>query len=158
MRVGIGFDVHPFNNDGPLYLGGVKIDYKYGLKGHSDADVLIHSLIDAILGAMGKGDIGDLFPDTEQKYKNIRSSKLLDTVVNIMFNNNYKLVNADLIILAQEPKIKKYKNSIEIKLSNLLKINANQLNLKATTTEGLGFVGRVEGIGAQAVVLLKESK
>ncbi|MCF8002086.1 MAG: 2-C-methyl-D-erythritol 2,4-cyclodiphosphate synthase [Halanaerobiales bacterium] len=158
MRVGIGFDVHPFINEGPLYLGGIKVDYKYGLKGHSDADVLIHSLIDAILGAMGKGDIGELFPDTEQKYKNIRSSKLLDTVVNIMFNNNYKLVNADLIILAQEPKIKKYKKPIETKLSKLLNINANQLNIKATTTEGLGFIGRVEGIGAQAVVLLKENK
>jgi 2-C-methyl-D-erythritol 2,4-cyclodiphosphate synthase len=158
MRVGIGFDVHPFVDEGPLYLGGIKVDYKYGLKGHSDADVLIHSLIDAILGAMGKGDIGDLFPDTEQKYKNIRSIKLLDTVVNIMFNNNYKLVNADLVVLAQEPKIKKYKNSIETKLSNILKINTTQLNLKATTTEGLGFIGRVEGIGAQAIVLLQENK
>lgn len=158
MRVGIGFDVHPFDDESPLYLGGIKINYKYGLKGHSDADVLIHALMDAILGAMGKGDIGELFPDTEQKYKNIRSSKLLDTVVNIMFNNNYKLVNVDLIILAQEPKIKKYKNEIETKLSNILKINATQLNLKATTTEGLGFIGRVEGIGAQAIVLLEENK
>lgn len=158
MRVGIGFDVHPFDEESPLYLGGIKINYKYGLKGHSDADVLIHALMDAILGAMGKGDIGELFPDTEQKYKNIRSSKLLDTVVNIMFNNNYKLVNADLVILAQEPKIKKYKNQIETKLSNILKINTTQLNLKATTTEGLGFIGRVEGIGAQVVVLLKENK
>ncbi|MFO7814244.1 MAG: 2-C-methyl-D-erythritol 2,4-cyclodiphosphate synthase [Halanaerobiales bacterium] len=158
MRIGIGFDVHPFMAEEPLYLGGVKIDYKFGLKGHSDADVLIHALIDAILGAMGKGDIGEIFPDTEQKYKNIRSTKLLDTVVNIMFNNNYKLVNADLVLLAQKPKIKKYKHSIEKNLSSILKINTTQINLKATTTEGLGFIGRVEGIGAQAVVLLRENE
>lgn len=158
MRVGIGFDVHPFESEGPLYLGGIKIDYKFGLKGHSDADVLIHALMDAILGAMGKGDIGELFPDTEQKYKNISSTKLLDTVVNIMFNNNYQLSNVDLVLLAQKPKIKKHKNSIETKLSNILKVNATQINLKATTTEGLGFIGRIEGIGAQAVVLLEENK
>ncbi len=158
MRVGIGLDVHPFEDNAPLYLGGIQIDYKWGLKGHSDADVLIHALIDAILGAMGKGDIGELFPDTEQKYRNIRSPKLLDTVVNIMLNNNYRLVNADLVLLAQEPKVKKYKNSIETKLSNILKVNATQINLKATTTESLGFIGRIEGIGAQAVVLLRENK
>ena len=155
MRVGIGFDVHPFENESPLYLGGIEIDSTLGLKGHSDADVLIHALIDALLGAMGKGDIGDFFPDTEQKYKDIRSSKLLDTVVEIMFNNNYKLINADLILLAEKPKIKKYKKQIENNLAKILKVNNSKINLKATTTEGLGFIGRIEGIGAQAVVLLE---
>ncbi|HKL12651.1 MAG TPA: 2-C-methyl-D-erythritol 2,4-cyclodiphosphate synthase [Halanaerobiales bacterium] len=155
MRVGIGFDVHPFTSEIPLFLGGIKIDSDLGLKGHSDADVLIHALIDALLGAMGEGDIGSLFPDSDPKYKNIRSSKLLDTVVDIMFNNNYKLINADLILLAEKPKIKKYNNKIEENLSKILKVNKTQINLKATTTEGLGFIGRVEGIGAQAVVLLE---
>src|SRR6056297_237192 len=155
MRVGIGFDVHPFTSEIPLFLGGIKIDSDLGLKGHSDADVLIHALIDALLGAMGEGDIGSLFPDSDPKYKNIRSSKLLDTVVDIMFNNNYKLINADLILLAEKPKIKKYNNKIEENLSKVLKVNKTQINLKATTTEGLGFIGRVEGIGAQAVVLLE---
>ncbi|HMA59931.1 MAG TPA: 2-C-methyl-D-erythritol 2,4-cyclodiphosphate synthase [Halanaerobiales bacterium] len=155
MRVGIGFDVHPFTEESPLYLGGIKIESDFGLQGHSDADVLIHALIDALLGAMGKGDIGELFPDSDQKYKNIRSSKLLDTVVEIMFNNNYTLINADLILLAEKPKIKKYKNKIEKNLSEILKVDTTQINIKATTTEGLGFIGRVEGIGAQAVVLLE---
>jgi len=155
MRVGIGFDVHPFTEESPLYLGGIKIESDFGLQGHSDADVLIHALIDALLGAMGKGDIGELFPDSDQKYKNIRSSKLLDTVVEIMFNNNYTLINADLILLAEKPKIKRYKNKIAKNVSELLKVDTTQINIKATTTEGLGFIGRVEGIGAQAVVLLE---
>ena len=158
MRVGIGFDVHPFQSNCDLYLGGIKINYKMGLKGHSDADVLIHALIDALLGAMGKGDIGDMFPDNVSEYKNIRSTKLLDTVVDLMLNNNYELINADLILLAEEPKIKKYKSKIEKKLSKVLQVNQSQLNLKATTTEGLGFIGKVEGIGAQAVVLLEQNK
>jgi len=158
MRVGIGFDVHPFQSNCDLYLGGIKINYKMGLKGHSDADVLIHALIDALLGAMGKGDIGEIFPDTNPEYKNIRSTKLLDRVVDLMLNNSYELVNADLIIIAEEPKIKKYKNKIEEKLSQILQIDQSQLNLKATTTEGLGFIGKIEGIGAQAVVLLEQNK
>ncbi len=158
MRVGIGFDVHPFQSNCDLYLGGIKIKYKMGLKGHSDADVLIHALIDALLGAMGKGDIGEIFPDTNPEYKNIRSTKLLDRVVDLMLNNSYELVNADLIIIAEEPKIKKYKNKIEEKLSQILQIDQSQLNLKATTTEGLGFIGKIEGIGAQAVVLLEQNK
>lgn len=158
MRVGIGFDVHPFQSNCDLYLGGIKVNYKLGLKGHSDADVLIHALIDALLGAMGRGDIGEMFPDNKSEFKNIRSTKLLDTVVNIMLNNNYELINTDLILLAQEPKIKEYKKQIEEKLSQILQIEQSQLNLKATTTEGLGFIGRVEGIGAQAVVLLKQNK
>jgi len=156
MRVGIGFDVHKFKKDTPLYLGGVKINYKAGLKGHSDADVLIHALIDALLGAMGKGDIGEMFPDTEIKYKNIRSTELLNDVVDIMLDNNYKLINTDLVLIAQKPKIKTYKDVIEEKLSSLLRIEKSQINLKATTTEGLGFLGRAEGIGAQAVVLISE--
>jgi 2-C-methyl-D-erythritol 2,4-cyclodiphosphate synthase len=158
MRVGIGFDVHPFKTEGILYLGGLEISEEFGLKGHSDADVLIHALIDALLGAMGKGDIGDLFPDSDQKYKDIRSTKLLDTIVDMMFNNNYNLVNADLIIIAEKPKIKKYKKEIEKKLSEILKVDISQINLKATTTEGLGFIGRIEGIGAQAVVLISNNK
>src|SRR6056297_2147750 len=149
MRVGIGFDVHPFCDNCPLYLGGIKINFKTGLKGHSDADVLIHALIDALLGAMGQGDIGDNFPASESKYKNIRSTKLLDTVVNLMLNNNYKLINADLILIAEKPKISEYKNDIEEKLSDIIKTDSSQINLKATTTEGLGFIGRMEGIGAQ---------
>src|SRR6056297_120735 len=129
MRVGIGFDVHKFKKDTPLYLGGVKINYKAGLKGHSDAEI---------------------------KYKNIRSTELLNDVVDIMLDNNYKLINTDLVLIAQKPKIKTYKDVIEEKLSSLLRIEKSQINLKATTTEGLGFLGRTEGIGAQAVVLISE--
>lgn len=155
MRVGIGYDVHQIIQNRPLFLGGVKIDAPYGLKGHSDADVLIHALIDAILGAIGEGDIGNLFPDTEKRYKDIRSTKLLDTVYNMMLNRNYELINADLILIAEKPKIDKYKEKIEIKLGDILNIDPKRINLKATTTEGLGYIGRKEGIGAQAVVLLK---
>lgn len=155
MRVGIGYDVHQIIQNRPLFLGGVKIDVPYGLKGHSDADVLIHALIDAILGAIGEGDIGNLFPDTEKRYKDIRSTKLLDTVYNMMLNRNYEFINADLILIAEKPKIDKYKEKIEIKLGDILNIDPKRINLKATTTEGLGYIGRKEGIGAQAVVLLK---
>lgn len=155
MRVGIGYDVHQIKKNGPLFLGGVKINLPYGLKGHSDADVLIHALIDAILGAIGEGDIGNMFPDTERRYKDIKSTKLLNTVYNFMLNKNYELINADLILIAEKPKINVYKEKIETKLGNILKTDSKNINLKATTTEGLGYIGRKEGIGAQAVVLLK---
>lgn len=155
MRVGIGYDVHQIKKNRPLFLGGVKVDVSYGLKGHSDADVLIHALIDAILGAIGEGDIGTLFPDTDRRYKDISSIKLLDTVYNMMLNRNYELINADLILIAEKPKINIYKEKIEKKLGDILNTDPERINLKATTTEGLGYIGRKEGIGAQAVVLLK---
>ncbi|KHO61959.1 2-C-methyl-D-erythritol 2,4-cyclodiphosphate synthase [Thermoanaerobacter sp. YS13] len=155
VRVGLGYDVHKFENGRKLILGGIEIPYDKGLAGHSDADVLIHALIDAILGAAGLGDIGEHFPDTEITYKNIDSSLLLKKVLAII-GNKFRLNNVDCIIIAQRPKLSPYKEQIRIKLSELLKIEKERINVKAKTEEGLGFTGRQEGIKAYAIVSLEE--
>ncbi|WP_029687924.1 2-C-methyl-D-erythritol 2,4-cyclodiphosphate synthase [Thermoanaerobacter sp. A7A] len=155
VRVGLGYDVHKFEKGRKLMLGGVEIPYDKGLAGHSDADVLIHALIDAILGAAGLGDIGEHFPDTEIAYKDIDSSLLLKKVL-VIIGNKFRLNNVDCIIIAQRPKLSPYKEQIRIKLSELLKIEKERINVKAKTEEGLGFTGRQEGIKAYAIVSLEE--
>ena len=137
-----------------LILGGVEIPYKYGLLGHSDADVLVHSIMDAILGAMGKGDIGKLFPDTDDKYKDIDSLILLERVINIMENEKYSIGNIDCTIIAQKPKLSTFVTQMSQNIARVCKINAENINIKATTEEGLGFTGSGEGIAVHSVCLL----
>ncbi|MBE3593268.1 MAG: 2-C-methyl-D-erythritol 2,4-cyclodiphosphate synthase [Thermoanaerobacter sp.] len=155
VRVGLGYDVHKFEKGRKLILGGVEIPHDKGLAGHSDADVLIHALIDAILGAAGLGDIGEHFPDTEIAYKDIDSSLLLKKVLAII-ENKFRVNNVDCIIVAQRPKLSPYKEQIRIKVSELLKIEKERINVKAKTEEGLGFTGRQEGIKAYVIVSLEE--
>ena len=155
FRIGMGIDVHKFVENRKLYLGGVEIPYKYGLEGHSDADVLIHSIMDAILGALGKPDIGHYFPPTAPEYKDIRSTILLEKILNIMESEKYEIQNLDCTVIAQVPKILPYRDLIIKNLSKLIKIPENKINVKATTTEKMGFPGRKEGIVSICVVLLK---
>jgi len=152
---GIGFDIHPFEDNKPMYLGGVNIDVPYGFKAHSDGDVLIHSLIDALLGAAGAGDIGEFFPDTDLEYKNIDSKILLKKIVEFIYNVGYEIVNVDLTIIAQKPKINPYKNAIKTTITELLNIEKQFVNIKATTAEKLGFIGRAEGVAVQSIATLK---
>ncbi len=152
--VGIGFDVHPFVDDKQMVLGGVKIDTPYGFKAHSDGDVLIHSLIDALLGACGAGDIGEFFPDTDEKYKNVDSRLLLQSIVKFITQVGYEIINIDLTIIAEQPKINPYKLTIKEELSALLGIKQQFINVKATTSEKLGFIGRCEGIAVQSIATL----
>lgn len=155
MRIGLGFDVHAFKAGRRLILGGVEIDYQMGLAGHSDADVLVHAIMDAILGACGLGDIGTHFPDTDMKYKNISSLLLLDDVRKKMEKESLGIVNMDLVLILQKPKVSRYFPEMKKNIAGVLNINQNMVNIKATTTEGLGFCGRGEGIAAQCAILLK---
>ena len=157
-RVGHGYDVHRFTDGRPLYLGGVHIQDSPGLAGHSDADVVIHALMDALLGAAGKGDIGHWFPDDDAAFKNIRSTELLSRVWAQLKQSGYSLGNADLTIEAQVPKLAPHMEAMILGLSRLMDATSDQVNVKATTTEGLGFVGRKEGIAATAVVVLKRGR
>jgi 2-C-methyl-D-erythritol 2,4-cyclodiphosphate synthase len=154
MRIGIGYDVHAFQEGKKLILGGVEIEYRRGLAGHSDADVLVHAVMDAILGACGQGDIGIHFPDNDIKYRDISSMILLGRVKDKMAATGYSIVNIDSVIIAQEPKIGKYFESMRGNIAGALEIDKNQVNIKATTTEGLGFCGRKEGVAAQCIALL----
>ncbi|MDI6800248.1 MAG: 2-C-methyl-D-erythritol 2,4-cyclodiphosphate synthase [Actinomycetota bacterium] len=155
MRIGIGFDAHRFAEGRPLILGGVRIDYHLGLLGHSDADVLTHAIMDAILGAMGEGDIGRHFPDTDAGYKGVDSLMLLKEVAVLMAENDYRLVNLDAIVMAEAPKLISYWPAIKDNLSPILRAELERINVKATTTEGMGFIGRGEGMAAQAAVILE---
>ena len=156
MRVGIGYDVHKFADNRKLIIGGVDIPYEKGLLGHSDADVLTHAIIDSILGAIAKGDIGGLFPDTDNNYKDIDSMILLKKVKDILKENNYKISNIDSIIIAQEPKMSNYINAMRNNIANSLEIDVDLVSVKATSTEKLGFEGRKEGISSQALVLIEK--
>lgn len=158
MRIGIGYDVHKLVKERPLILGGVKIPFELGLLGHSDADVLIHAMMDAMLGALALGDIGQNFPDDDMKYKNADSMKLLANVNDIIRNRGFEIVNIDSIIIAQKPKLKDYLPEMIRKISELLEIDIDKVSIKATTEEYLGFTGNLEGIKSQAVVLLEERK
>lgn len=155
MRIGHGYDVHRFQDLKRLVLGGVEIDYPRGLEAHSDGDVVIHALCDALLGAAALGDIGQHFPDTHSKFKNIDSRILLRHVKNLLEKENYIIGNADLTIVAQEPKLAPYIPQMRVCLSDDLKVELSQLNIKATTTEKLGFTGRKEGIAVYAVALIR---
>jgi 2-C-methyl-D-erythritol 2,4-cyclodiphosphate synthase len=154
-RVGQGFDVHKFILGRPLIIGGVNIEHTYGLEGHSDADVLIHAIIDALLGAAGLGDIGQHFPDTDATFKDINSRKLLRTVIETLKSNNYIIGNIDATIICEEPKMKSYINKMVVNIADDCRCGLNSINIKATTTEKLGFIGRAEGIAAQAICLIE---
>jgi 2-C-methyl-D-erythritol 2,4-cyclodiphosphate synthase len=154
-RVGQGFDVHKFVLNKRLIIGGVTIDYDYGLEGHSDADVLIHAIMDALLGAAAMGDIGQHFPDNDEKFKDINSRKLLRIVVGKLKSNNYAVGNIDATIICESPKMQPYINQMTENISNDCLCDLNNINIKATTTEKLGFIGRSEGIAAQAICLIK---
>ena len=156
MRIGHGFDVHAFAEGRRLILGGVEIPYEKGLLGHSDADVLTHALMDAMLGAAGLGDIGKLFPDTDEKYKGISSLVLLEEVKAEVEWRGYRLANADITVICQKPRLRPYIDEMTRKLAQVLAEDENTINIKATTTEKLGFTGRGEGIAAEAVCLLEE--
>jgi 2-C-methyl-D-erythritol 2,4-cyclodiphosphate synthase len=155
---GIGFDAHALCEGRRLVLGGVDIPFEKGLLGHSDADVLTHSLMDALLGALSLGDIGTLFPDTDERYRGVSSMTLLAEVMGLVRERGYAVANADTTIIAERPKIGPYRDEIIASLADALGCDPANVSVKATTTEGLGFTGREEGIAAQAVVLLKEAK
>ena len=152
---GTGFDVHAFDTGGKMYLGGVVIESQYGFKAHSDGDVAIHALIDALLGAAGMGDIGDIFPDNDDTYKGIDSKILLQRVVTKIYHFGFEIVNVDITIAAQKPRIGKYKLAMRKTLANVLHLDSSRVNIKATTTEKLGFIGRGEGVGVIANANLK---
>ncbi|WP_025028126.1 2-C-methyl-D-erythritol 2,4-cyclodiphosphate synthase [Caldalkalibacillus mannanilyticus] len=154
FRIGQGFDVHQLVEGRPLIIGGVTIPYDKGLLGHSDADVLLHTISDAILGAIGEGDIGKHFPDTDPEYKDADSYKLLQHVWRLAERKGYSLGNIDATIIAQKPKMAPYLPSMIERIASALEVDTERINLKATTTEKLGFTGREEGIAAQAVVLV----
>ncbi|MBL4671737.1 MAG: 2-C-methyl-D-erythritol 2,4-cyclodiphosphate synthase [Arenicella sp.] len=154
MRIGHGYDVHQLVEGRKLILGGIEIEHSKGLLGHSDADVLLHAVCDAVLGALGLGDIGKHFPDTDTAYAGVDSRKLLRHVVTLMAQRNYSLGNLDVTIAAQKPRLSSYLASMKDNIAADFNGQSNQINIKATTTEKLGFVGREEGIEAHAVVLL----
>jgi 2-C-methyl-D-erythritol 2,4-cyclodiphosphate synthase len=156
FRIGQGFDVHQLVHGRPLIIGGVRIPYEKGLLGHSDADVLLHAVADACLGAIGAGDIGKHFPDTDNRFKDADSALLLKYVWELVKQQGYVLVNVDCTIIAQKPKMAPYIEQMKEKIAELLEGEPSQVNVKATTTEKLGFTGREEGIAAQAVVLLQK--
>lgn len=158
MRIGTGYDVHELVERRRLVLGGIEIPFEKGLLGHSDADVLIHAIMDSILGALALGDIGLLFPDIDMKYKDIDSKILLKKVVKVMSDNNYRIGNVDAVVMAQRPKLRPYIDEMRSVISEILLTDVKNVSIKATTTEKLGFVGREEGIAAHAVVILEEIK
>ena len=154
MRIGMGYDVHRLTKDRKLILGGVEIPYEKGLLGHSDADVLLHAIMDALLGAAALGDIGKHFPDTDMKYKGISSIKLLEYVGGLLEDKLFLIENIDATIIAEKPKMRPYIDTMRQNIAEALKINISQVNVKATTEEGLGFTGSGEGISAQAICML----
>ena len=157
FRTGIGFDAHALAEGLPLVIGGVRIPHSRGLLGHSDADVLVHAVMDAILGALALGDIGEHFPDTEDEFEGADSLELLSRVQKMIEDKGYCCENLDSIIIAEKPKLKSYIGEMRENIASVLKINVDQLSIKATTTEHMGFTGREEGIVAQAIVLLKSN-
>jgi 2-C-methyl-D-erythritol 4-phosphate cytidylyltransferase/2-C-methyl-D-erythritol 2,4-cyclodiphosphate synthase len=152
---GTGFDVHAFDDNEVMYLGGIKVDADFGFKAHSDGDVALHALIDALLGASGMGDIGDMFPDSDDEFKNIDSKILLQRVVKKIYEFGFVIVNVDITIAAQTPRIGRYKIQMRETISKILRCDTSRVNIKATTTEKLGFIGRKEGVGVIANANLK---
>ena len=158
IKIGNGFDVHAFCKDRDCIIGGVKIPFELGLKGHSDADVLIHAIIDSLLGAAGYEDIGELFPDSDDSYKNISSLLLLEKTAGILYENKWKVINIDCVIICEKPKIQEYKLKMKQNISKILEIDSNQIGIKGKTSEKLGFTGRQEGISASAVCLIYKAE
>ena len=154
MRVGLGYDVHAFAPGRPLVLGGVTVPHTEGLMGHSDADVLVHALMDAIVGALREGDIGHLFPDSDPAFENISSIELLRRVAQLMADRGFSLTDADTVLVLEQPKVAPYREAMRRTIADALGVDVEHVGVKATTTEGLGFEGRGEGVAAQAVVIL----
>ena len=154
FRIGFGYDVHRFAEGRSLIIGGVNIPHPLGLLGHSDADVLTHAIIDALLGALAKGDIGQHFPDTDPLYKNMESLAMLGKVMGWVAEEGFRVMNVDTTVVAERPRLAPHLMTMREKLSRIMDIQANQINIKATTTEGMGFCGREEGIAAYAVASL----
>ena len=157
MRIGFGFDIHQLREGIDFWLGGIKIPYEKGSYGHSDADVLIHAICDALLGAANLGDIGKHFPDSDPRFKNIDSKVLLKEVDSLLKKNGYSINNIDSTICLQEPKIEKYINEMQKTLSHCISLDQENISIKATTSEKLGFIGKKEGVSAYAVVLIKKN-
>lgn len=157
LRIGLGYDVHAFADGRPLVLGGVTLSHDRGLAGHSDADVLAHALMDAILGAMRAGDIGQHFPDTDPRYAGISSIELLGRVGALMRGEGFELVDADCVLVLERPRIAPHRDEMRSNLAAALGVDPGRMGIKATTTEGLGLTGREEGAAAQVVVLLEHS-
>ncbi|MEZ0537996.1 2-C-methyl-D-erythritol 2,4-cyclodiphosphate synthase [Caldicellulosiruptoraceae bacterium PP1] len=158
FKIGFGFDVHKLVEGRKLILGGVEIPFEKGLLGHSDADVLLHAIIDAIIGALGQGDIGKHFPDNDNSYKDINSLILLEKTKTLLENNGFSVVNIDSTVVAQKPKILPFTEKMKENIAKCLGIDINMINIKGKTTEGLGFEGRQEGISAYAVVLIQKNE
>lgn len=158
MKIGIGYDIHKLVKGRPLILGGARIPYRKGLRGHSDADVVIHAICDALLGAAGLDDIGQLFPDTEARYKGISSLKLLKAVNGLVASNGYRVKNIDSVIVAEEPRIAPFKKEMIKNISQVLKIGKENINIKATTNEGIGEIGKKEAVSCYAVAMLTGGK
>ncbi len=156
MRIGFGYDVHELVEDRDLILGGVHIPHELGLLGHSDADVLVHSIMDSLLGALALGDIGKIFPDTDMQYKDISSIVLLERVYIVMTEKGFQVGNIDATVAAQRPKLAPYIDEMRAVIANVLNTSIDNINIKATTTEKLGFVGREEGMSCYSVCLLEE--
>ncbi len=155
MRIGLGYDIHSLALERKLFIGGIEIPYIKGLMGHSDADVLIHAICDALLGAISEGDIGEHFPDTDPKYQGISSTELLKLVLRLVNKKKYSIVNIDAVIIAQEPGMAPFKKRIQESLAKILEIATDAVSIKAKTNEGMGEVGRKEAIACYAVALLK---
>ena len=156
IRIGHGYDVHKLENGKKFVIGGIEIDHYKGAVGHSDADIVIHVICDALLGAMSLGDIGSHFPDTDETYKNIDSKILLEKVITLVKKNNYNIINIDVTVLLEKPKLRNHIDKMRTKLAEIIGTNNSQVSIKATTTEGLGFVGREEGIAAHCVCLISQ--
>lgn len=155
MRIGQGYDIHRTIKGRPLIIGGVEIPWNKGLLGHSDADVLIHAMIDSIFGALGEGDIGTHFPDTDERYKDVNSLILLEKAVSILKENGYRIINIDSTIIAQKPKLSDYIPKIKDKLAPILNIGTNNIGIKCKTEEGLGYLGRSQAIAAYSIILIE---
>ena len=154
MRIGIGYDVRKLVENRKLIIGGVTIPHEKGLDGHSDADVLVHAIMDSLLGALAMGDIGKFFPDTDMKYKDVDSMLLLKEVASFIDEKGYKIGNIDSVIIAQQPKMAPFIDSMRVRIAQVLEIDVEQVGVKATTTEHLGFEGRKEGISSSSVAIL----
>lgn len=157
MRVGIGYDIHAFDAARPLVLGGVKVPGSWGLKGHSDADVLLHAIADAMLGAAGLGDLGDHFPDTDPEWKDVPSAVIVAEVLTKIRAKGFVPGNVDATVITERPRLAPYRHAIEARCASLLGLETSDVNVKATTNEALGAIGRGEGMAAMAVVLLKDA-
>ena len=156
IRIGHGYDVHKLENGKKFVIGGIEIDHYKGAVGHSDADIVIHVICDALLGAMSLGDIGSHFPDTDETYKNIDSKILLERVLTLVKKNNYDIINIDVTVLLEKPKLRNHIDTMRTKLAEIIGANISQVSIKATTTEGLGFVGKEEGVAAHCVCLISQ--